>query len=299
MCGAGVEVADAAGSARGYCDVVRESRRKTVEEVASMVPQDRDGNPTSIGSLKHACGKCRICEDFKAGHCKKGVRCGFCHFDHSLCPRKAPTPAVSGRKTTRQGAALRQPEAAAAATVTVPPPPTTTTLVQIAVPMLIPVTCTAPQHFVQGGPPQPQMPLPTLLGRTSLHVTCDYNNCRYNGHPEEDRRNVVRVDVDMWPDTPTPVNGFNATFNDEPTRKSPCDGSVSYPSSSSYPSRTSTPVEVSMSLGEHHLCVKNTFIDFKAEEHDGASRRRSKSCPPAELPSLRDDDVVHAKSSQI
>jgi hypothetical protein len=301
MFGAGVAVTDAAGSALGYCELLHESRRKTVEEVAAVVPQDRDGNPTSMGSLKHAYGKCRICEDFKAGHCRKGVRCGFCHFDHSQCPPTAPTPAVSGWKTTRQGAALRQPEAAAATTVTVPPQ---TTLVAIAVPMLIPATCTAPpapQHFVQGGPPQPQMPLPTLLGRTSLHGAADdYKKCRYTGHPEGDRRNVVRVDVDTWPDTPTPFNGSNATFNDTPTPTSPCDGSVSYPSSPSYPSGTSTPpVEVSMSLGVHHLSVKNTFIHFKAEEHDGASRRRCKSCPPAELPSLRDDGVVHAKSSQF
>jgi hypothetical protein len=72
---------------RGLSVLLRESRGKPIEEVAAMVPKDEDGNSTSIGSLLHACGQCKVCVDWRPGDpesCRKGLRCRFCHFDHTL-----------------------------------------------------------------------------------------------------------------------------------------------------------------------------------------------------------------------
>lgn len=54
-----------------------------IEKLRGRVPQDREGKPTSIGSLGHAAGSCKACifVNSKSG-CSNGVSCGFCHFPH-------------------------------------------------------------------------------------------------------------------------------------------------------------------------------------------------------------------------
>lgn len=59
-----------------------------LEELLACVPLDEQGNPTSVGSISHATGKCKRClfVSTKVG-CVNGVLCPFCHFPHS---RKKP-----------------------------------------------------------------------------------------------------------------------------------------------------------------------------------------------------------------
>jgi len=56
-----------------------------LDKLRGHVPQDTEGNPTSIGSVGHAAGSCKACiwVTSKSG-CNNGVSCRFCHFPHKL-----------------------------------------------------------------------------------------------------------------------------------------------------------------------------------------------------------------------
>lgn len=70
--------------------------QEPLEELLLRVPRDEEGNPTSLGSLRHGLGDCRPCAYFGSAQrpCLNGVRCQFCHLPHSpkrrirLCRRK-------------------------------------------------------------------------------------------------------------------------------------------------------------------------------------------------------------------
>ena len=65
--------------------LLHDARRKPLEEVATMVPLDDDHRPTSLGSLLHRFGRCKICVSYVRGlpdSCRQGVRCRYCHFQH-------------------------------------------------------------------------------------------------------------------------------------------------------------------------------------------------------------------------
>jgi len=59
------------------------------EELMSVVPRCGEGQPTSIGSMRHATGACKVCAFFAMPKsCKNGIYCLFCHLDHKVKPRK-------------------------------------------------------------------------------------------------------------------------------------------------------------------------------------------------------------------
>jgi len=70
--------------------------QEPLESILARVPRDQDGQPLSLGSVRHALGDCRPCAYFANRHrpCENGVRCSFCHFQHApkrrlrLCRRK-------------------------------------------------------------------------------------------------------------------------------------------------------------------------------------------------------------------
>merc|ERR1719215_1999369 len=72
------------------------AQAEPLESLLARVPRDKDGQPLSIGSLRHADGDCRPCAYFGNAQrpCLNGIRCTFCHFSHSpkrrvqLCRRK-------------------------------------------------------------------------------------------------------------------------------------------------------------------------------------------------------------------
>jgi len=50
----------------------------------ATLPLTKSGSPSSMGSVLHASGKCRPCRNvFMPGGCPNGVRCLFCHQEHS------------------------------------------------------------------------------------------------------------------------------------------------------------------------------------------------------------------------
>jgi hypothetical protein len=50
----------------------------------TLVPRDpQTGRPLTIGSIDHAEGKCRPCVFFVKAKCFKGLKCSFCHFNHT------------------------------------------------------------------------------------------------------------------------------------------------------------------------------------------------------------------------
>lgn len=57
----------------------------------SLVPRDpHTGRPLSIGSIEHDNGSCRPCIFFLKAKCFKGLRCSFCHFNHSSSKKNLP-----------------------------------------------------------------------------------------------------------------------------------------------------------------------------------------------------------------
>lgn len=54
-----------------------------VPPTAADVPLDQNGEPTSIGSFRHAIGSCKACIFHNQGCCNKGAACTFCHFQHT------------------------------------------------------------------------------------------------------------------------------------------------------------------------------------------------------------------------
>jgi hypothetical protein len=54
----------------------------------TLVPRDPyTGRPLTIGSIEHPEGKCRPCIFFLRAKCFKGLRCTFCHFNHTTLRR--------------------------------------------------------------------------------------------------------------------------------------------------------------------------------------------------------------------
>lgn len=67
-------------------NLLHNARQMKLEEVEEMAPLDDHGNPTSLGSMRHAYGKCKVCVAFAQGGqegCKKGARCRYCHIPHA------------------------------------------------------------------------------------------------------------------------------------------------------------------------------------------------------------------------
>lgn len=54
-----------------------------LEALRAKVPRDSNGQPTSMGSLGHDVGECKLCifNHSKLG-CFNGIACNFCHFSH-------------------------------------------------------------------------------------------------------------------------------------------------------------------------------------------------------------------------
>jgi len=68
-----------------------------------IIPLDENGNPTSLGSIHHATGKCTPC-DFvpRSAGCKKGVACEYCHFpDHVPSKRTNKARPCKGKRDRR------------------------------------------------------------------------------------------------------------------------------------------------------------------------------------------------------
>lgn len=63
------------------------------------VPLDSNGQPTSIGSIAHVSGGCKVCifAHSKLG-CSNGVACGFCHFPHKRGRRKNKLRPCKGKR---------------------------------------------------------------------------------------------------------------------------------------------------------------------------------------------------------
>jgi hypothetical protein len=66
--------------------LLHNARQMNTKEVEAMVPVDDLGNWTSLGSMMHEYGKCKMCVAFAQGGpegCKKGARCRYCHIPHT------------------------------------------------------------------------------------------------------------------------------------------------------------------------------------------------------------------------
>ena len=60
----------------------------------SVVPREAvTGRPLTIGSIQHSSGNCRPCIFFLKAKCFKGIRCSFCHFNHSALRKQIAVPA--------------------------------------------------------------------------------------------------------------------------------------------------------------------------------------------------------------
>jgi len=71
---------------------VRERFRGMSEAMLmTKVPLTKAGNPSSMGSVLHSTGKCRPCRNMFSSHgCPDGVRCLFCHQEHTALSTLIP-----------------------------------------------------------------------------------------------------------------------------------------------------------------------------------------------------------------
>jgi hypothetical protein len=62
-----------------------------IREITKRVPLNNKGQPTSVGSVNHSSGQCRVCvfHHSKFG-CTHGVLCEFCHFRHKKKDKLRP-----------------------------------------------------------------------------------------------------------------------------------------------------------------------------------------------------------------
>ena len=59
----------------------------------NIVPRDpTTGRPLTIGSIEHPDGTCRPCIFFLRAKCFKGLRCTFCHFNHTALRKQILVP---------------------------------------------------------------------------------------------------------------------------------------------------------------------------------------------------------------
>lgn len=73
------------------------------EELKKVVPQQADGNFTSIGGILHAAGECAVCIFHHSPKgCYNSIRCKFCHGDHEKPQRKRRKRSV-GREEGEDG----------------------------------------------------------------------------------------------------------------------------------------------------------------------------------------------------
>jgi len=71
------------------------------EEIMAVVPQDENGQPTSIGSMLHASAACKVCA-FTAKQCKTGLNCPYCHLKHSCKQRNTRRNRMRMGKSQRE-----------------------------------------------------------------------------------------------------------------------------------------------------------------------------------------------------
>lgn len=69
-----------------------------LEALKSQVPLDESGQPTSIGSMLHASGMCKVCVLAHSGTCPHGVLCSFCHLPHRRARRKNAMRPCKGKR---------------------------------------------------------------------------------------------------------------------------------------------------------------------------------------------------------
>lgn len=84
-----------------------------LQQVFSRIPLDKEGTLTSAGSVGHAEARCKPCLFHRHGPgCPNGVRCAFCHLEHTSRSTRRPCKAkrdryrrlvVSQMETERQG----------------------------------------------------------------------------------------------------------------------------------------------------------------------------------------------------
>mmetsp|Transcript_107558 Transcript_107558/g.195647 ORF Transcript_107558/g.195647 Transcript_107558/m.195647 type:complete len:471 (+) Transcript_107558:70-1482(+) len=71
----------------------------SIDEMLKKVPLDSNGNPTSIGSIGHYDGQCKVCLFVYAKPgCMSGVECSFCHFPHKRMKRKNKMRPCKGKR---------------------------------------------------------------------------------------------------------------------------------------------------------------------------------------------------------
>jgi len=84
----------------GDCPHKKKDIHKQFEDIddaalVALLPRDSCGNPTTIGSMLHASGKCRPCwHALKSVPCPVGMRCAFRHLGHPLSAQSALSASV-------------------------------------------------------------------------------------------------------------------------------------------------------------------------------------------------------------
>mmetsp|Transcript_22405 Transcript_22405/g.76773 ORF Transcript_22405/g.76773 Transcript_22405/m.76773 type:complete len:261 (-) Transcript_22405:146-928(-) len=67
------------------------------------IPLDENGELTSVGSMKHAEGKCKPClYNYNGTPCAAGVSCRFCHFPHKTLGRVRLRPCKGRREKVKK-----------------------------------------------------------------------------------------------------------------------------------------------------------------------------------------------------
>jgi len=102
----------------------------------TLVPRDpHTGRPLTIGSIEHIEGRCRPCIFFLRAKCFKGLRCTFCHFNHTTLRRNITSEEIQQEGPAGVlGTEDRQLTAAAAAAITPSLSPTVSSVVCIGQP---------------------------------------------------------------------------------------------------------------------------------------------------------------------
>lgn len=70
----------------------------SLQPLMHQVPLDEMGRPTSVGSLLHSIGKCKVCVFAHSGSCSSGVSCSFCHLPHRRSQRKTGMRPCKGKR---------------------------------------------------------------------------------------------------------------------------------------------------------------------------------------------------------
>jgi hypothetical protein len=67
----------------------------------SIVPRDpASGRPLTIGSIEHSNVNCRPCIFYLKAKCFKGIRCNFCHFNHTTLRKQVPVNVATKQSST-------------------------------------------------------------------------------------------------------------------------------------------------------------------------------------------------------